>query len=489
MFSVNSFKVTPTIFNAISNAIQSLALALIFFAIYKLIIARLGLEAIGIWAVVLATTSISRLADFGFSSAVTKFVATNVASKNYEKTIHIIETSLFSVCIFGFILLLIIYTPIKFLLLHIFDQRNYEVAIELLPYSLFSLWLFMMSSIIMSALDGFQKIPHRVCFVIIGQLLMVLISFVFLSRMGLKALGLGQVIQGIFLNIIPWIYLRKILNYQFFSPFRFTRNIFKEIFGYGANIQVSNLIMMLFDPLTKILLAKFSGPSFAGLFEIANQIIIRVRALIISANQVVIPKVAYVIESSPTLVTTLYRKNINLLLGITLMFYSILFIWADLIFKIVINVSDHRFFLIFYTLLLSWFVNTLATAAYFFNLGIGDVKLNSRTHFIMAAINFILAPIFGFYFLWPGILSVYFISLTSASLYLIFKFHLKYEIDFSFLRFNGFERQLISSLSILITFSILDYLHFLDNFPILLIITLLSTLAIICINFPKNVFT
>lgn len=482
-----SFKVTPIIFNAISNAIQSLFLALIFFVIYRVIIARLGLEAIGIWAVVLATTSISRLADFGFSSAVTKFVASNIALKNYEKTAHIIETSLFSVCIFGFIFLLLTYTPIKFLLLHIFDQKNYEVAIELLPFSLTSLWLFMMSSIITSALDGFQKIPQRVCFVVFGQLLMALISFIFLSSMGLKALGLGQVAQGVFLNIIPWIYLRKILNYQFFSPFRFTRNIFREIFSYGANVQFANLIMMLFDPLTKILLAKFSGPSLAGVFEVANQIIIRARALIISANQVIIPKVASVIEFTPARITSLYRKNISLLLGITLMFYSVLFIWADFIFKLVLNVSDHRFFFIFYILLLGWFINTLATAAYFFNLGIGDVKLNSVTHFFMAAINFIFAPIFGYYFLWQGLLFVYFMSLSSASLYLIFIFHSKHKIHFKSLELSEHKSKILLSLSALIIFSILDIFHFLDNFSILLVITLFTSLAILYINFPKKI--
>lgn len=61
--------------NVAANVAQMLIGAALLFALYRYINDTLGAAALGVWSVVLATASASRLADLGLSASVTRFVA------------------------------------------------------------------------------------------------------------------------------------------------------------------------------------------------------------------------------------------------------------------------------------------------------------------------------------------------------------------------------------------------------------------------------
>ena len=67
--------------NAIAMFIQAILTSVILFLMYLFISRILGLSALGIWSVVMATTSASRLIDIGFSGGITKFVAKYLEKK------------------------------------------------------------------------------------------------------------------------------------------------------------------------------------------------------------------------------------------------------------------------------------------------------------------------------------------------------------------------------------------------------------------------
>ena len=52
----------------LANVLQALAGAALLFALYRYINTTLGVEQLGVWSVVLATASASRLADLGLSA-------------------------------------------------------------------------------------------------------------------------------------------------------------------------------------------------------------------------------------------------------------------------------------------------------------------------------------------------------------------------------------------------------------------------------------
>ena len=69
----------------IAMFIQTILTSVILFLMYLFISRILGLSALGIWSVVMATTSASRLIDIGFSGGITKFVAKYLEKKDFIK--------------------------------------------------------------------------------------------------------------------------------------------------------------------------------------------------------------------------------------------------------------------------------------------------------------------------------------------------------------------------------------------------------------------
>ena len=50
-------------------------------------------------------------------------------------------------------------------------------------------------------------------------------------------------------------------------------NIIKQMYSYGGNVQLSSLLQLIQEPLTKGLVASFGGALIAGYYEMAYQIV------------------------------------------------------------------------------------------------------------------------------------------------------------------------------------------------------------------------
>ena len=61
--------------NAVTTFVQVAGSAATLFFLYRFLVRTIGVERLGIWSLVLATTSAVTLANQGFSTSVTKFVA------------------------------------------------------------------------------------------------------------------------------------------------------------------------------------------------------------------------------------------------------------------------------------------------------------------------------------------------------------------------------------------------------------------------------
>src|SRR4030066_1313189 len=143
--------------------------------------------------------------------------------------------------------------------------------------------------------------------------------------------------------------------------------MFKRIIFYGINFQVISIAVMLSDPVTKALLSKFGNLSMVGFYEMASRMVLQFRAIIVSANQVVVPTIADMTENAPEKIRAFYLRSYDLLFYLALPLFSLLIICAPIISEIWIGYYERVF--VFSAILLSigWFLNTLAVPAYFAN--------------------------------------------------------------------------------------------------------------------------
>jgi O-antigen/teichoic acid export membrane protein len=414
--------------NATANVLQMLIGATLLFVLYHYINKSLGVDKLGVWSVVLATASASRLADLGLSAGVTRFVARNLALALPGKAAQVVETAVLSLSALLALILVGMYPFLGKLLPYLFDKEYLPQALDLVPYALVSLWMTMVASVAQSGLDGCQRMVPRAVLVVLGQGLMVVIAFALVPKFGLLGLAWAQIGQGVFLMVVGWLMLRRHLRKLSFAPWRWHPAAFREMLSYGANVQVANVLMLLFDPLTKALMAKFGGPTNAGYFEIANQVVLRARALIVAANQAIVPRIAHLLENDAVQLPLLYCGNMRLLVLVALPSYTLLFAWGGMLSQMIIGTEQAQFIFLLQICALAWLVNTFASPAYFVNMGTGSVGLNTLSHVAMGILNLVLGLVLGEGYGAGGVAWSYAIALIFGSMLLITVFQMRHTI-------------------------------------------------------------
>jgi O-antigen/teichoic acid export membrane protein len=276
----------------------------------------------------------------------------------------------------------------------------------------------------------------RAWLVVAGQGFMTFLSILLVPQWGLIGFAWAQIGQGFFLLIGSWLLLRHVLPQLPELPRHWNKTIFLEMLSYGANIQLAGLCMMFFDPVTKALMAKFGGPAAAGHFEIANQVVLRARSLIVAANQAIVPKIAEINEISPERLPELYQKNMNMLVLVAFPCFSLLFAWSGIFSQLLLGKSTTQFVFFFHVTVIAWFLNTFNVPAYFINNGTGLVGLNTISNIVIGILNLILGWILGQRYGADGVVWGYVAALVTGSWLLIITFQQKYSISWQSLVFR-----------------------------------------------------
>ncbi len=417
--------------NAIASLVQIVLVSGVLFFLYKFLLKSIGVEQLGVWSLILATTSASNVATFGISGSVVKFVAKYVARGEDRNVSGVIQTGVISLgLIIGFVLLAG-YPLIKWVLGLVVPLNSLDLALLILPFALFSLWLTTITSVFQSGIDGFQRIYIRNILMIGGSIFFALLCFIIAPKYGLIGLAYAQIINNSTILIVSWILIKGFLPVLPVVPYQWNRDLFKEIMQYGINFQIISVTGMLADPITKALLSKFGGLSMVGYYEMANRMVLQFRALIVSANQVIVPSIAGLQEKAPERIRSVYLTNYNLLFYLSFPLYTLIIISIPLISEIWIGHYE-RIFIIFGILLgMGWFLNTLASPSYFANLGTGALRWNVIGHMTAAILNVMLGIILGFLFNGVGVVVAWVIALSLGSSVIYVAYHLTQKIPLS----------------------------------------------------------
>ena len=250
-----------------------------------------------------------------------------------------------------------------------------------------SLWLTIVGAVFQGGLDGCQRMDLRAGLVVTGQALLLALAIWLVPRCGLVGLAWAQIGQGLFLAGAGRWLLRRALPALPRLPRKWSRPVLRDMLGYGANVQAATVFMLLLDPVAKALMARFGGPAAAGFFEMANQVLLKVRALIVSANQAIVPHVAALAEAEPARLTRLYRDNMRLLVFVTLPVFALLIAWAGGLSWLLVGAYQPEFVFLITLLAVAWSANIFAGPAHFTNLGTGHVGWNTLSHVLMGALN------------------------------------------------------------------------------------------------------
>src|SRR5690606_20670453 len=136
---------------------------------FRYISARLGVDQLGVWSVVLASVSASRLADLGLGASVVRFVALNRSHNDDDTAAAVIDTATLTLAVALAIALPLLYAILQLLLPLIFQPPYLELARSILPFGVLSFWLTSISSVFLGGLDGCERMDLRAALVLLGQ--------------------------------------------------------------------------------------------------------------------------------------------------------------------------------------------------------------------------------------------------------------------------------------------------------------------------------
>lgn len=419
------------VINASTSFLQVLVMGVSLFFLYKFLLHAIGIEKLGVWSVVLATSSAMSFAKKGISGNAVKYVAQYIARKEFDVVIKVVETTVVSISLFSAIALLAMYPIAWWILTLVVPLKFLNTAHALLPYSLMSFWFMMVASCYYSSLDGYQRTDIRSWILMSGAIFLLLLAYFVVPLYGIMGLAYAQVAQGFFILVASWLMLKTKLKPLTLVPRRWDASLFKEMVGYSFNLQLINVFQTVSEPLTKALLVKFGGLTMAGYYEMASRMVIQFRTLIVSANQVMVPTIADVYERSSKNVLDIYRASYRLILYIALPFFSFVVILVPAISSVWIGHYESSFVVFSDILILGWFINTIIGPSYFSNLGIGEVKWNTIGHALIALLNVVLGFLLGAVFDGVGVVTGWVIAIDIGSLFIAYMYHKRYSIPIS----------------------------------------------------------
>ena len=417
--------------NSILSILQIIVISGTLLLLYRLLLNTIGIEQFGIWSTVLAISSVSQLTNLGLSGSIVKFTAKYIARKEPESISKVIQTAVLSSAVFTGIILIISYPLIKLGIGLIIPHDSIQYAAEIMPHALLAVWTMLITGIIQGGIDGYQRIDIRSFLLMGGAIFNLLLCFALVPAYGLLGAAYARVIQSVTLLLSSWFFLRKLLPILPVVPFRWNKSTFKEIIGYSFNFQIISVATICYEPATKLLMSKFGGLSMTGYFEMASRLIQQLRSFIISANQVLVPAIADLKERSPEKIVSLYKKSYQLLFYISFPLFSIIIICIPVISELWIGYSEKTFITFATLLAVGWFLNTLASPAYFTYLGTGKLSWNVLAHITIGILNIGLGIILGLFYNGIGVITAWILSLSMGSSIIYLSYHLKNQIPFN----------------------------------------------------------
>jgi O-antigen/teichoic acid export membrane protein len=402
---------------------QVLASAGILFALYFFLIRVLGAEKVGLWSLVLATASAANLGGLGLSGGMVKFVSKYLALDDPKKAAACVETGAISVALLMAVFLTLMYPVFVWILEYLLPAESTQLGLKLLPYSLVSFLIAATGAVFLAGLDGVQRIDIRSILVSSAAAIHFLCALVLVPRFDLLGLAYAQVVQSVTMALLAWVFLRRNLPALAALPTRWNKTRFQEMFIYGLNFQITSLVQILFDPVTKALIGMFGGLAAISYFEMANRLIMQCRSLLVAANQVLVPVIARMYETERTDISKVYLSSVRLLLYLTLPMYSAIGAAVPIMSEVWIGRDETLFVVFSAVLVVGWFANNMAVPAYFGNLGSGHLRWNTLSHVLIGILNAGVGLLLGYLFGPIGVVIGFAISLVAGAGLLVVKYH------------------------------------------------------------------
>lgn len=378
--------------NAAWAVAQVVVSAMVLLVVYYFVLRAVGVDQIGLLSIVSATAVVARLSELGLSGAVTRFLPEHRARGETKNAAQVVVTAVVVLSLSVGLVDIIAWPSLNALMPLIIDARLVPEARSIVPITLFSLWINIVSGCVLMSLDGVNRADRRAQITLLSQGVFMGVSILMIRPFGIVAIPVAQTVQGACVLLMATIILLRELPEIISARPSFA--CFRRIWRYGAHLQLITLLILFYDPATRLLLNHFGSLNVVGYYDLANRLIGQVRSVIAAANQVMVPYYANLNISSASEVARVVKVNFQLLLLTSTLVFSMLSVSLFLISELWVGKADAAFINVSLILIVGYFVNSLSIGIYFMNMGVGIVLNNVVCWVAIISVN-ILGGILG----------------------------------------------------------------------------------------------
>src|SRR5690348_13632817 len=362
--------------NAFASVAEVIVSGLVLFLVFRFLIAHLGPDVVGVWSLVLATTSLARAVDFGLSAAVLRFVSAAQAQQRSQDAIAYVQTATVTMAIAFSIFSVVAYPLLLAGLHYLVPAHQLSAAEDLLPYALLSFCLSTVASAVLMALGSLQRSYLKSAIMAISNGLLFVLIVLLAPRWGLIGVAYAQLAQNLLALAAAWMCLRHYLPGLPILPLRWQARALRTMLAYGMKLQATTVAWLLFDPAAKFLISLFGSLGAVAYYEMASRMVLQARGLVVAANQVLVPAFADLNERGSRLLGDLYRRSNRITWLAAPPLSAALIACAPLISEIWLGQLEPTFIAFAVILTVGWLINILSVPAFMLGLGTGRITWN-----------------------------------------------------------------------------------------------------------------
>lgn len=314
--------------NLFWNSGTYIIISILGFVSFSLNLKTYDSEVFGYYLLLSAYWSIGASIDFGFSVSTIKNISESLKIGDYEKIKKIVNTFLIVYLSIGLLISLVMLA-----LFHFYNEQisqnvvggyNNDLLMVLLSIAFLTKYTSGFLVTVYEGLGIFVEVSQINLSITIFNTILTVIIYIF--RLSLYYLVISQVLYGICLLLILFLFLVFRNNKVNFAIKYFDFHLLRQQGLYNLNIQISFILGSLVDPIMKSILTYSLGLQFVTYFETAKKLINLSNGLINSALKGLLNKLseANAVGELKHFVNNHIYVYSNLSLDYSLIAYSIL---------------------------------------------------------------------------------------------------------------------------------------------------------------------
>ena len=411
--------VTNTFFNFVGRFWSFLVILLLT----PYILSRLSVSEFGVWVLLSVFVGTFNLLDLGLGSSFIKYISQYHAQQDRGRINRVLCLGLLFYGAFGLGLMVLglLLEPFLFGVFRVEADPGVYLLV-LISFSINNIALMLLST-----LKGLQRMDQSNAVEIKMSLPNLIGTVVFLEAgLGMLGLALNAVLVAVVTALTAWWTLKRV-DPEIAVEWYLDRDLLREMFGYGAKLQVSRLGGLVCFQIDKLIISRFLGVAAVSFYEVSSRLTLFMRALPLVMISALIPATSELgARNDRARILKAYILASKYVVMLTVALVAFVIIEADSLLRLWLGNGFERSVILVQVLAIGYGVNVMGGAASQTGAGVGRPEFDMKGTVLLTILNPILSLLLVGRYGAAGAAAGTSLALIIAAAYLVILFHRDY---------------------------------------------------------------